>query len=223
MDAVTITGTDARSYLQGQISQDLAIVDRDGSAWSWILQPTGKVDALIHVCKVSDDSYRLDVDSGYGEALLARLLRFKIRVKAEAVLVAEGGGAAPHDTERERLEAGWPKMGSELTDATIPNETDIIAQTVSFTKGCYTGQELVARIDSRGNNVPKHLRKLRPTGGSLRVGDELLVGDKVVGRVTSSVGDLALGFVGRDIMPGGSVTSTAGLSVLVEAVPGASS
>ena len=71
--------------------------------------------------------------------------------------------------------------------------------------------------------MPRHLRKLRPTGGDLHVGDELLLGDKVLGRVTSSVGDLALGFVGRDIVPGDSVTSTAGLSVLVEAVPGASS
>ncbi len=51
-------------------------------------------------------------------------------------------------------------MGAELTDKTIPGETGLIELTVSFTKGCYTGQELVARIDSRGGNVPRRLRRL---------------------------------------------------------------
>ena len=59
-----------------------------------------------------------------------------------------------------RIEAGVPAMGAELTDRTIPAETGIIDRTVSFTKGCYTGQELVARIDSRGGHVPRHLRGL---------------------------------------------------------------
>src|SRR5438105_13008988 len=49
-------------------------------------------------------------------------------------------------------------MGSELDERTIPAEAGILAQTVSFTKGCYTGQELVARIDSRGGNVARRLR-----------------------------------------------------------------
>ena len=60
--------------------------------------------------------------------------------------------------------AGIPRMGAELTDKTIPGETGLIEQTVSFTKGCYTGQELVARIDSRGGHVPRRLRRLVPAG-----------------------------------------------------------
>jgi folate-binding protein YgfZ len=57
-----------------------------------------------------------------------------------------------------RIQAGIPAMGAELTERTIPAESGIVDRAVSFTKGCYTGQELVARIDSRGGNVPRHLR-----------------------------------------------------------------
>lgn len=62
-----------------------------------------------------------------------------------------------------RIECGVPAMGAELTEATIPAEAGqwLIDTSVSFTKGCYTGQELVARIDSRGGQVPRPLRGLR--------------------------------------------------------------
>src|SRR5690242_21856960 len=70
------------------------------------------------------------------------------------------------DYERARIEAGVPAMGKELTDATIPVEAGqwLIDASVSFTKGCFTGQELVARIDSRGGNAPRPVRGLRIAG-----------------------------------------------------------
>lgn len=203
MDAVTVIGPDARSFLQGQISQDMARVDRDGSAWTWILQPTGKVDALVRVSRVEADSYRLDVDAGFGDAVLARLARFKMRTKADLVCVANGGGALPYADDKARIEAGWPAHGQELTPETVPNETGLIPLTVSFTKGCYTGQELVARIDSRGNNVPKRLMRLRAEPGqTLTPGAPLVHDAKVVGAVTSAAGDVGLGYVGRSVEAG---------------------
>jgi len=61
--------------------------------------------------------------------------------------------------EAARIEAGVPAMGRELTDKTIPQEAgSLVEHTVSFTKGCYTGQELVARLDARGGKVARHLR-----------------------------------------------------------------
>ncbi len=65
---------------------------------------------------------------------------------------------APGALERHRIEAGWPGDGRRAHADTIPAETGVVPVAVSFTKGCYTGQELVARIDSRGGNVPRHLR-----------------------------------------------------------------
>jgi folate-binding protein YgfZ len=64
----------------------------------------------------------------------------------------------PQVYEAVRIEAGVPVMGREIDEKTIPAETGVVERAVSFTKGCFTGQELVARIDSRGGNVPRHLR-----------------------------------------------------------------
>ena len=70
-------------------------------------------------------------------------------------------------------------MGAELTAKTIPHETGIVERTVSFTKGCYTGQELVARIDSRGGNVPRRLVGVvrPPESGELSSGMTLHAGE----------------------------------------------
>jgi len=107
-------------------------------------------------------------------------------------------------------------MGAELTGDTIPGESGLVPITVSFTKGCYTGQELVARIDSRGNNVPRHLRQLQ--GAGLSVGDHLLDNGAEVGWVTSVAGDRALGYVARKIEAPATVTSSSGVPVLVSVI-----
>ncbi len=116
------------------------------------------------------------------------------------------------------VEAGFPRHGRELDDRTIPAEAGLVEAAVSFTKGCYTGQELVARIDSRGSNVPRHLRGLRLSGPAL-AGAALYpqpaagpnVGDpKALGRLTSvalspRLGWVALGYVARAVEVGSSV------------------
>lgn len=203
-DIVTAVGPDARSYLQGQFSQDMATVDRDGSAWSWLLQPTGKVAALVLVSKVAEETYSIAVDSGFGSVVLARLNRFKLRVKVDLTLV-EGLGTVFAGSEAVRIEAVWPAMGSELVvDETIPNAAGINDRTVSFTKGCYTGQELVARVDSRGDHTPQHLRHLQ-SPSPLAVGDVLTLDGKQVGTVTSATDTAALAWVARSVEPGATV------------------
>lgn len=228
-DILRVAGPDAEPYLQGQLSQDVVAIGAGASAWSWLLAPNGKVDALIRVTRTPDGDWLIDTDRGWGDAVQARLDRFKLRSKLEIVsssevvvgvrgpiedldlasagLVAtppwpgvEGAdviGSAPYfpgvdlldagsDTaEGARIVAGIPRMGAELDERTIPGETGLVPMTVSFTKGCYTGQELVARIDSRGGNVPRHLRGLRFTDG-VHAGDELTTSDgRPAGTVTS--------------------------------------
>ena len=88
-----------------------------------------------------------------------------------------------------RIRSGVPLMGAELTDATIPAEAGqwVIDASVSFVKGCFTGQELVARIDSRGGHVPRHLRGLvAGTGDVPPVGAAVVVDGADVGTVTSA-------------------------------------
>jgi folate-binding protein YgfZ len=108
-----------------------------------------------------------------------------------------------------RIVSGIPAMGTELTGKTIAAEAGLVERTVSFTKGCYTGQELVARLDSRGSNVARRLvgvvapagppgdgaalaRGMTLHGGDAPPGDGA-ADDKVVGTVTSAAWSVELG------------------------------
>lgn len=92
----------------------------------------------------------------------------------------------PSIVELERVEAGRPAMGHEFGEKTIPAETGVVELSADFTKGCYVGQELVARIDSRGSNTPRSVHPVRLAGGiRAKVGDELLLDGEPVGVLTS--------------------------------------
>ena len=214
-DVLKVSGPDAQNYLDGQLSQDIAALRPGEPAWSFILQPTGKVDSYCRAFRSGENEFYLEVPAGHGEAALSRLQRFKLRVDCElellrwkmwairgakstlqdgiavdtaatlsqtnsqSALVAsvnwnstEGfdllGADLPAPPVREcspaalealRIEAGVPQMGQDITEGAIPAEAGnrILEDAVSFTKGCYVGQELVARVESRGGNVPRRL------------------------------------------------------------------
>ncbi len=91
-------------------------------------------------------------------------------------------------------------------------------RSVSFTKGCYTGQELVARIDSRGGNVPRHLRVVR-IEGEVRLGATVEHDGKSVGSLTSVApddrGTIALAILARSVEPPADVVVRVGEDELV--------
>ena len=266
-DVVAVRGPDAEEYLQGQLSQDVTGLPVGDAAASLLLEPDGKLSALLRVTRTDGQGFVLDVDAGYGDAVAARLRRFLLRAKVElemldwrclslrgagvtdaaggllTVLAERGVLALPFEwngwrgvdllgpsdvvlgpeglelppgivacgadaVEACRIVSGVPAMGAELTPKTIPHEAGVVARTVSFTKGCYTGQELVARIDSRGGNVPRRLVGIVAPPGPAAVdalspgmtlhGGEVPEGDgaaedKVVGAVTSAAWSVELG------------------------------
>lgn len=225
-DVITATGADARTYLHSQLSQDVAGMRVGETRQSLLLQPTGKLDGIIRVTCVEGETFVLDVDTGCGEAVLARLNRFKIRVKVELTLgretwvavrnvlipipgsipawrcdgsavdlrsesaITEFKQGSVEDYEQARIIAAWPAMSIDVTESSIPAETGITDVAVSFTKGCYPGQELVERMDSRGSIAPRQLRYVQ-------VGEGTVVGQEVErdgrqGTVTSISGTHAL-------------------------------
>jgi tRNA-modifying protein YgfZ len=104
-----------------------------------------------------------------------------------------------------RVESGRPRYGIDLDDATIPQEAGLNDRAVSFTKGCYVGQETVARLHWRGK-PNRHLRGLR-LSAPVASGTPLLLGEREVGRVGSSVvsprfGPIALAIVRREASVG---------------------
>ncbi len=198
-DVVVVSGPDAVSYLQGQISQNVAALAVGASADSFVLDPQGKVDGWFRLTRLADDTVALDTEAGLGERVEARLRRFWLRVDAtltsatwrRLTLVGVQDAAAPADgfvvavdgatevlgpelaapvaapaevpvgdpaaLETLRLRAARPRIDLDATERTIPAELGVVDQSADFTKGCYVGQELVARVDSRGNNTPRRL------------------------------------------------------------------
>jgi folate-binding protein YgfZ len=94
------------------------------------------------------------------------------------------------DFEEARIIAAWPTMNVDVTESSIPAETGITDAAVSFTKGCYPGQELVERMDSRGSIAPRQLRYVVVGEGAV-VGQEV-ASDGRMGLVTSVRGVHAL-------------------------------
>ena len=128
---------------------------------------------------------------------------------AEAVRSALlAAGAAPADAdaaEIRRVETGRPRYGVDLDDSVIPQEAGLNERAVSFSKGCYVGQETVARLHYRGK-PNRHLRGLR-LDGPVETGEALVLGEREVGRLGSVVesptlGWIALALVRREAEPG---------------------
>lgn len=127
----------------------------------------------------------------------------------EAELAAAGVEAvSPEAFAILRVEAGRPGYGTELQPDTMPQEAGINGRAVSFEKGCYVGQETVARLHYRGK-PNRHLRRLR-ANGPIAAGDPISFGDREVGTVGTAVlspasGWLGLAIVRREAEPGAEV------------------
>jgi folate-binding protein YgfZ len=118
-----------------------------------------------------------------------------------------------------RVESGRPRYGVDLDDATIPQEAGLNERAVSFTKGCYVGQETVARLHWRGK-PNRHLRGLR-LSEPVASGTPLLLGEREVGRVGSSVvsprfGPIALAIVRREASVGDELGAGTARAVVAE-------
>jgi folate-binding protein YgfZ len=138
---------------------------------------------------------------------------------AVRTLVAHGACEDVDAYEALRIEAGAPRQGYDVDETTIAQEAYLDRDAVSFTKGCFVGQELVCRIDTRGH-VNRLLRRLR-ADVPLERGASVEVDGKAVGAVTSSAGAVGLAMLRREVEAGGSVLVRAGsgdVTARVEAI-----
>lgn len=117
-----------------------------------------------------------------------------------------------------RILAGEPRFGVDVDSSTIPQETGLVAEAVDFAKGCYLGQELVARIDSRGH-VNRYLRRLEFEKGGPPVGSEILFEGSGVGILTSASGTVGLGLIRREVSVGETVAAGGLLAKVRETRP----
>jgi len=141
----------------------------------------------------------------------------------EALLAAGAVEVSPEAAEILRIETGRPRFGAEMGTETMPAEAGIVEQAVSFTKGCYIGQETVARLHYKGK-PNRHLRGLRLSAPA-HPGAALRLGEKQVGTLGSAAVSPALGPVGlailrREAEPGATVAvGEDGVTAEVVALP----
>jgi folate-binding protein YgfZ len=213
---VRVKGPGAEEFLQRMLSND---VTQPGVLDALLLTPKARLVAPLRVWRRGDDDFLLLTVPELGAVVQSALLRARFAAKCEiepeehtSTLVfgdVEGlPGELPgsvevldapvaetldaEELERARIEAGIPAWGKELDDAILPAEAGLDETHISFTKGCYPGQEPIARLRHRGH-VNRRLRVLDVEAAHR--GDEIRLGEKTVGRVTSALPGVALGYV----------------------------
>jgi tRNA-modifying protein YgfZ len=222
-DYVAVRGRDARDFLQRMVSNDVEAAP----CQALLLTAKGRVIAPLVVVQRADDDYLLLTERGLGDVVRATLTRARFAAKCEIepeehtslLVLGEGEGIpnreygipavevldaeppaellADEELERLRIEAGTPRWGREIDDRILPAEAGLTETHVSFSKGCYPGQEPIARLHYRGK-ANRRLRVL-DVEGTPEPETEVLHGDKLVGRVTSSVPGRALAYVRTDV------------------------
>jgi folate-binding protein YgfZ len=209
---VRVSGPDAEDYLQRMVSNDVAALGAGDACEALLLTAKARVIAPLRVVRRAPEDFLLLTEPELGETVRAQLLRTRFAAKVEIepeeheswlvlggdeVLDArpEGEEASEEDFERWRIESGIPRWGREIDDRVLPAEAGLTETHVSFTKGCYPGQEPIARQHYRGK-LNRRLRVLELEGDASPARDtEISYGGKVVGRVTSAVRGRALAYV----------------------------
>ncbi len=234
-DVITVAGPDRLTWLHSLTTQHLESLAPDVWTDVLLLTPQGRIEFAFTGLDDGEDVFRAFTEPGAGEALVAFLdrMRFMSRVEVAAdldhVVIATGAELMPRFVRREelsalpetlgdpagtwayealRIEQGLPRLGLDTDDRTIPNEIGLLGRAVHMDKGCYRGQETVARVHNLGR-PPRRLVRLLIDGSVDHLpahGSDILDGDKVVGQVGSSarhheLGPIALAVVKRNVDP----------------------
>jgi tRNA-modifying protein YgfZ len=285
---LALTGTDAKSFLQGQVTNDVEALTPGSGCYAAFLTPKGKMlgdlrildaeaDLLLDTERVALQGlfnmirrfsigydvqlHKRTVESGLisligpGSGAMAGAARLPSTEHAHAVLeigglaarairtdvgidllcysadthalrtaLTEAGAVEVSEAAAEclRIEHGRPRYGIDLDESVIPQEAGLNERAVSFTKGCYVGQETVARLYYRGK-PNRHLRGLRLSDAAF-TGDEVRLGEKVVGRLASVARSprfewIGLALVRRDAPVGSGVSVGDGVRAEVVELP----
>jgi folate-binding protein YgfZ len=208
---VRVSGPDAEDFLQRMVSNDVAAADVCDAL---LLTPKARIVAPLRVVRRAQDDFLLLTEPELGELVRTQLLRARFAAKVEIepeqheswlVLGGDevlderppGDDASEEDVERWRIESRVPRWGRELDDSILPAEAGLDETHISFSKGCYPGQEPIARQHYRGK-VNRKLRVL-DIEGEATPGDELLLAEKKVGRITSAADGVALAYVRTEV------------------------
>ena len=209
-----VAGPDAADYLQRMVSNDVEALAVGEACDALLLTAKARVIAPLRVLRRGEEDFLVLTEPELGETVRTQLLRTRFAAKTEIepeeheswlVLGGEevlddrpaGDEVGEEELERWRIEAGIPRWGREIDDQILPAEAGLDDTHISFSKGCYPGQEPIARQRYRGK-VNRKLRVL-DVEGDATPGTELVLDGKKVGRITSAVPGVALGYVRTEV------------------------
>ncbi len=189
LSTILVSGADAADFLQAQLTNDLERLEKEDEIIAAWCNPKGRVIWFGTVRK-SNDGYGLSALSETAEDIVRRLAMFRFRAKVEFGVSDDGATADPASL----LERGYPWIASEQCEEFTPHMLNLdLLDAVSFDKGCYPGQEIVARTHYRG--ATKRRMAKFTIDGNAAAGDKVSDGERDVGEVVNVCGNTLLAVV----------------------------
>ncbi len=191
---IAASGADAAEFLQGQLTSDIrTLAEGEAPVLAAWCNPKGRVIALFRL-RLADGVYRLALPAELADAVVRRLAMFRFRSKVEliveAALSADLGRADGESADawaRRQFEAGIAEIREPQSEEFTPHMLNLdLLDAISFDKGCYTGQEIVARTHYRG--ATRRLMMLFGFAGSAAACDNLMVAERPVCEVVNVLG-----------------------------------
>jgi folate-binding protein YgfZ len=192
ISTIEVTGPDAFEFLQGQLTNDLRRLEDDAEILAAWCSPKGRVIWFGTVWKI-ENGYGLSAAADMAEAIVKRLTMFRFRSKVELSVVEEGRTVDPAFL----VANGFPYIGAEQAEQFTPHMLHLdLLDAISLDKGCYTGQEIVARTHYKG--ATKRRTQRFSCSGPVAVGDKVSSGDRAIGEVLNVAGQELLAVVPTD-------------------------
>ncbi|MDH3547114.1 MAG: hypothetical protein OEN22_08440 [Gammaproteobacteria bacterium] len=197
---IDVQGADAFGFLQGQLTHDLALLDGTGELRAAWCNPKGRVICVMKIT-ASNGGFVIVLPTDLADDVLRRLTMFRFRAKVEFSVkpaTRELVGLTTDDDVNTFLAAqirrGIPEIWHQQSEKFTPHMLNLdLLDAISFDKGCYTGQEVVARTHYRGATRRRCLRFR--SAEPVRVGDKITNGERDIGEVLNAIGNDLLAVV----------------------------
>ena len=198
---IRIQGKDSLEFLQGQLSNDLKLIKEGDLQKNVICNLKGRIIALFWVNKVDDENFHLLVDSSIAKKALETLEKFKVFYKSEMILLEDKPKnfniLRTEDWRANCIRDGLCEITSFTTETFTPHDLGYQnLEIINFDKGCFTGQEVIARMHYRAK-LKSGLYVISSTSiESINEGDDIYdKNQKVLGKVASKIGQLGLIYI----------------------------
>lgn len=203
---IEVLGADALGFLQGQLTADLSSLRGEERLWSAWCNPQGRVICMLTVAAI-EGGYALTLPAELADEVANRLTLFRFRARVEfgvrpATLAELAIESSVDDWMRDKLRAGSVEIWRGQSEKFTPHMLNLdLLGAISLDKGCYTGQEVVARTHYRGATKRRCLRF--ESAEPVAAGDKIYAGDRAVGEVVNAIGNDLLAVVPIDTADSG--------------------